>query len=270
MQNQLIFFSKPQPNPTHRTAWRQIGSRQKKHTEIRTAGDRIVVEEVVFKEYSADQASEIDPANFDTMSIRTDVSDDDMSVIALICRWMTFCRPKKQWKHLLLMIRSLDDRHYKRILLSSSTLLITIQLNVIGKIRKIFLLQELGLMRGDVYKSIPPSLPPQPASDPQIQFTFSSPADQQISILNLNASRMDLIVEDEIVSHLSAWIQDDQPTPNKLRLQVQVNDSQVEIRDKFFKRQGFYTKNVQHELVASSGKLVMCWRLILLASATEN
>ncbi|CAJ0583952.1 unnamed protein product, partial [Mesorhabditis spiculigera] len=216
----------------------------KKHTEIRTVGDRIVVEEVVFKEYSADQASEIDPSNFDTMSIRTDVSDDDMSVIASDLPMDDFLPAEEAMEAFAVDDQIADDRHYKRLMaeqcnsmtanLQDLAVIINVadnNLKVIGKSERFSLLQELGLMRGDVYKSIPPSLPPQPASDPQIQFTLFSPADQQISILNLNASRMDLILEDEIVSHLSAFIQDDQPTPNKLRLQVQVNDSQVEIRD---------------------------------------
>ncbi|CAJ0955230.1 unnamed protein product, partial [Mesorhabditis belari] len=210
----------------------------------------VYVEEFKFKEFPNDAGVDIELAsNLDeTMSIKTDLSDDDQSFVAvdLPPEEELFPSADEAIEACGVDDKIANDREYKSLMakqvnvltatLSDVHVLVNIfdqNMKILGKAEKFDLQQELGILRGNVYasKATRSNEPPIFAESPHAVFDLSAPSECQYSILKLNVNGIDLMLDDEIVAHLSAFIVDDQPTPNKVRLQVEVKDSRIEIRD---------------------------------------
>ncbi|CAB3399133.1 unnamed protein product [Caenorhabditis bovis] len=143
----------------------------------------------------------------------------------------------------------INDRIYKSIMAKVGNLMIATAegVHVIGNIasgstvinggiESVQLSYKMSIARqdaNDLLKKIALNSKPMefiPAKN--VTFELSAPAETTISFLNINVTGIVASLDDEIVSHLAPFTFDDQVNDNKLRLTVNMRDSNIEIVDR--------------------------------------
>ncbi|VDK49755.1 unnamed protein product, partial [Cylicostephanus goldi] len=106
---------------------------------------------------------------------------------------------------------------------------------VVGKVDKVLASQKLNVARYEAYEDFRKkglSMENKRTPDPEVMFTVSSPAQIPTTHVQININGITAQLDDEIVSHLAAFAQDDEVTKNKVRLAINISDASIEIQDR--------------------------------------
>ncbi|GMT36255.1 hypothetical protein PFISCL1PPCAC_27552, partial [Pristionchus fissidentatus] len=189
----------------------------------------------------------------ETMSVTTDISDDDAAFmptdIPVDDPFGATAEVAEEAMSADTLIRQeKEDRHYKSIMAKNVNVLhasldniaVVVSIHngdtlVQGKAQSVKLHQEMNRLRSDVCAALS-SLSPPPVvqfdkGEPKVVFHLSAPSSQPFATLDLLCRELDLKLEDEIIAHLSAFVADEQVTENKLRFNLKLLDSKLEIND---------------------------------------
>lgn len=64
----------------------------------------------------------------------------------------------------------------------------------------------------------------------KVKFGVNVPANSTTSFVNVNVTQLKADLDDEIIAHLTPFLYDEQVTENKVRLIVNVKDSDISIK----------------------------------------
>ncbi|CAJ0609562.1 unnamed protein product [Cylicocyclus nassatus] len=142
----------------------------------------------------------------------------------------------------------INDRIYKVLMARQGNILIVdlvtviVILNVhnkntlvLGKVDKVLASQKLNVARYEAYEDFRKkgiSMENKRASDPEVMFTVSSPAQTPTTRVQIDLNGITAQIDDEILSHWSAFVQDDEVTKSKVRVVINISDTIVEIQDR--------------------------------------
>ncbi|PAV62745.1 hypothetical protein WR25_22971 [Diploscapter pachys] len=105
---------------------------------------------------------------------------------------------------------------------------------VLGAVNHANLSYKLNILRSEVYDAIRKkqrSLSPMEGGSEQAKFCVNVPANSTTSVVNVNVTQLKADLDDEIIAHLTPFLYDEQVTENKVRLIVNVKDSDISIKD---------------------------------------
>ncbi|KHJ98330.1 hypothetical protein OESDEN_01683 [Oesophagostomum dentatum] len=106
---------------------------------------------------------------------------------------------------------------------------------VLGKVDSVFMSEKMDVARSEAYGDLrKKNLNNENGrkSDPEVVFSVSASSGSATSHVQVTVNGVTAQLDDEIVSHLSAFALDEEVTENKVRLVIKVCDSSIEIRDR--------------------------------------
>ncbi|CAI5454838.1 unnamed protein product [Caenorhabditis angaria] len=185
----------------------------------------------------------------DTLSVATSIEDETNFDYDVVAADDPFGMPDVAEEAVTIDEHIISDRIFKSIMAKVGNLLVVNldgikivgnvhngELLIDGGVQNVELSHRLSIVRqeaNDMLKKIALAQKYIRTDLPNIvNFQLRAPADNPTSFLDANIKGLKASLDDEIITHLSAFALDDQVSDNKVRLNVQLSDSNIEIVDR--------------------------------------